>query len=100
MLKRIVLLTTLLIASSWSTLKAQDTNAAAATGIATTNSAAATNAAPAEPKPDPSGTATGAASDAADAGGNTFVVTEPTALTDEDKKDAAKVKSYAESKKA
>src|ERR1044071_5938025 len=100
MLKRIVLLTTLLIASSWSTLKAQDTNAAAATGIATTNSAAATNAAPAEPKPDPSGTATGAASDAADAGGNTFGVTEPTPLTDEDKKDAAKVKSYAESKKA
>src|SRR5438445_269544 len=96
MLKRIILLTALLSACCWSRLQAEDTNAPAAT------TAAATNAAPADttPKPDPAGTATGAATDAADAGGNTFVVTEPTALTDEDKKDAAKVKTYADSKKA
>src|SRR5438034_5578804 len=73
MLKRIILLTALLSACCWSRLQAEDTNAPAAT------TAAATNAAPADttPKPDPAGTATGAATDAADAGGNTFVVTEP-----------------------
>jgi Amt family ammonium transporter len=52
------------------------------------------------PKPDPAGTATGNASDVQDAGGNHFVVTEPAKLSDEDAKDPAKVKAYAEAKKA
>ncbi len=64
--------------------------------------AATTNAAPADttPKPDPAGTSTGAAGDAADAGGNTFVQTAPADLSDDDKKDAAKVKTYNEAKAA
>src|SRR5438874_4585358 len=100
MMKRPILLTILLGACWWSTVRAQDTNSPAATNAVAAT--AATNAAPADttPKPDPAGTATGAAADAADAGGNTFAVTEPTALTDDDKKDAAKVKTYAEAKKA
>src|SRR6266850_900153 len=101
MIKRLVLTTALLGACFCFTSRAEDTNAPAA---ADTNAVAAatTNAAPADttPKPDPAGTATGAASDAADAGGNTFVVTEPTALSDDDKKDAAKVKTYTEAKAA
>jgi Amt family ammonium transporter len=65
-----------------------------------TNAPASSAAASAEPKPDPAGTATGAAADVQDAGGNHFVVSEPTALTDDDKKDPAKVKAYEEAKKA
>ena len=53
-----------------------------------------------EPVPDPSGIKTGNASDVQDAGGTHFVVSEPTALTDDDKKDADKVKAYGEAKKA
>ena len=59
--------------------KAQDTNAAAP-------AAAAAAPAPAGPKPDPAGTATGAAIDAQDASGTHFVVSEPTGLSDDDKK--------------
>jgi Amt family ammonium transporter len=71
----------------------------------TNSTSAATNAPAAAPadtgaKPDPAGTTTGAASDAQDAGGNHFVVSEPTSLSDDDKKDAAKVKTYTEAKKA
>src|SRR5712691_11599777 len=64
--------------------------------------AADTNAPPAstEPKPDPAGTMTGAAADAQDAMGNHFVVSEPTALSDDDKKDPAKVKKFEEDTKA
>jgi len=66
-----------------------------------TNAAAATNApASTDPKPDPAGTATGAAADAQDAAGNHFVVSEPTALSDDDKKDPAKVKKFDEDTKA
>jgi len=53
-----------------------------------------------EPKPDPAGTATGNASDVQDAGGTHFVVSAPTALSDDDKKDPAKVKAYDDAKKA
>src|SRR6266481_2289811 len=53
-----------------------------------------------EPKPDPAGTATGSAGDVQDAGGTHFVVSEPAALTDDDKKDPEKVKAYGEAKKA
>src|SRR5438046_4978333 len=53
-----------------------------------------------EPKPDPAGTATGNASDVQDAGGTHFVVSEPAVLSDDDKKDADKVKAYGEAKKA
>jgi Amt family ammonium transporter len=80
---------------------AADTNAPTDTA---TNAvvAATTNAAPADttPKPDPGGTSTGAAADAADAGGNTFVTAAPADLSDDDKKDAAKVKAYNEAKAA
>jgi len=78
---------------------AQDTNApaAAATG---TNAPAAAAPADTTPKPDPAGTATGASADAQDASGAHFVTTEPTALSDDDKKDPAKVKKYADDKKA
>src|SRR5262249_26246634 len=64
--------------------------------------APAAAAAPADtaPKPDPAGTATGASSDTQDAAGNHFVVSEPAALSADDKKDAAKVKTYEEAKKA
>jgi len=75
-------------------LKAQaPTNAPAA---ADTNAPAAS----ADPKPDPAGTATGAAADAQDAGGNHFVVSDPTALSDDDKKDPEKVKKFEADKKA
>ncbi|HSU54651.1 MAG TPA: hypothetical protein VLT36_11385, partial [Candidatus Dormibacteraeota bacterium] len=99
MMKRILIIGALLTAC-WSSVRADDTNAPARG----TNAAAGatTNAAPADttPKPDAAGTATGAASDAQDAGGSHFVVSEPTALSDDDKKDAAKVKTYNEAKKA
>src|SRR5439155_14528330 len=67
-----------------------------------TVAAASTNAPPADttPKPDAAGTATGASADAQDASGSHFVVSEPAALSDDDKKDGAKVKTYAEAKKA
>jgi Amt family ammonium transporter len=47
-------------------------------------SAPAATAAPAEPKPDPAGIATGDKSTAIDAGGNSFVVSEPTDKADPD----------------
>jgi len=95
MIKRTLLLITLLAASNWPLAHAQDTNAVTATNAVA--SAAPTDTAP---KPDPAGTATGTSADAQDAAGNHFVVTEPTALSDDDKKDAAKVKTYEEAKKA
>ncbi len=65
--------------------------------------ATATNAPPAAAdtsrKPDPGGTTTGNASDAAGPGGN-FVVTAPAELSADDKKDKDKVKKYADDKKA
>jgi len=79
---------------------AEDTNAPAA-GV--TNAAAGVTNAPAAdtgPKPDPAGTSTGAAADAAAADGTTFVVTAPAELSADDQKDAAKVKTYQEAKKA
>ncbi|HEX3729255.1 MAG TPA: ammonium transporter [Opitutaceae bacterium] len=54
-----------------------------------------------DPKPDPNGSATGMASDAQAAGGvSTFVVTAPSDLSADDKKDADKVKAYNDAKKA
>ena len=52
------------------------------------------------PKTDPAGTATGNASDVQDAGGTHFVVSAPADLSDDDKKDPAKVKAYEDAKKA
>jgi Amt family ammonium transporter len=92
MIKRSLLLAALFVGCCCATLRGQTTNAPAAT----TNAPAADT----TPKPDPAGTATGASADAQDAAGNHFVVTEPTALSDDDKKDPAKVKKYAEDKKA
>jgi Amt family ammonium transporter len=106
MIKRIIFAGVLLTACFCSTLRAQTTNTPDATtnvtaaAASTTNAVATTNAPDTAPKPDPAGTATGAASDAQDAGGTHFVVTEPTALSDDDKKDAAKVKTYQDAKKA
>jgi hypothetical protein len=96
MIKRTLLLITLLTAGNWFPAQAEDTNAVAATNAAPSAAAPADTA----PKPDPAGTATGASSDAQDAAGNHFVGTEPTALSADDKKDAAKVKTYEEAKKA
>src|SRR5947209_1001552 len=100
MMKRPILLTILLGACWWSTVRAQDTSPPAATNAVAAT--AATNAVPADstPKPDAAGTATGASADAQDAGGSHFVSTEPTALTEDDKKDPEKVKKYAADKKA
>ncbi|MGH7968200.1 MAG: ammonium transporter, partial [Limisphaerales bacterium] len=94
MIKRVLLIATLLSAAVSFTSRAQDAAAA------TTNAPAAAAPADTAPKPDPAGIATGAAADVQDAGGNHLVVSEPTALSDDDKKDPAKVKSYAEAKKA
>jgi Amt family ammonium transporter len=97
MTKRFLILGALIAACFCSTSTAQDTNTAATTNAV----AAATNAPAADttPKPDPEGTKTGLSVDAQSPSG-TFVVSEPTALTDDDKKDPAKVKKYAEDKKA
>ena len=101
MIRKTLIAGALLVACFCFNSPAADTNAPAE---AATNAVAAatTNAAPADttPKPDPAGTSTGAAGDAADAGGNTFVQTAPADLSDEDKKDAAKVKTYNEAKAA
>jgi len=79
--------------------RAQDTNMAAMTNMATTNAApAAAMAAPAAPtsNSDPSGAnTTGTSSDVPG-----FVVSEPTALMGDDLKDTNKVAAYATAKKA
>ena len=54
----------------------------------------------AAPKPDPAGTATGAAADVQDAAGNHFVLSEPSPLSDDDKKNPDAVKKYAADKKS
>ncbi|MGH7971232.1 MAG: hypothetical protein ACREIC_21135, partial [Limisphaerales bacterium] len=87
-------LATLLLTTA-SLLQAQDTNTAATA----TNAAAATAPADSGPKPDPAGIATGLSADAQSPIGP-FVVSAPAELSDEDKKDAAKVKTYTEAKKA
>jgi len=100
MMKRTICLIAMLTACSWSSLRAADTNAPAA---ADTNAVAAatTNAPPADttPKPDPAGTATGMSVDAQSPAG-TFVTAAPADLSDDDKKDPAKVKTYNDAKKA
>jgi Amt family ammonium transporter len=100
MMKRIAYSLAVLALCCCSALRAQNTNAPAGT-----NAPAAGTNAPAAPsdstqKPDPAGTATGASADAQDAGGTHFVVSAPTDLSDDDKKDPAKVKKFAEDKKA
>jgi ammonium transporter, Amt family len=97
MIKRTLLLIALLVAANWSPARAEDTNS-----VAATNAAPSAAAAPADttPKPDPAGTATGSSADAQDAAGNHFVVSEPAALSADDMKDPAKVKTYEEAKKA
>jgi Amt family ammonium transporter len=52
-----------------------------------------------DPKPDPAGTATGLAVDAQSPAG-TFLVSAPSDLSDDDKKDPDKVKAYNDAKKA
>jgi Amt family ammonium transporter len=84
-------LLTLLAGSS---LLAQDTNTPAATNTPPAAAPADTG-----PKPDPAGTATGLSVDA-QAPNGTFVVTAPTELSDDDKKDKDKVKAYQDAKKA
>jgi Amt family ammonium transporter len=93
MIKRTLYVIAILAACSFASLRAEDTNAPAA--------AATTNAAPADtgPKPDPAGTATGMSVDAQSPAG-TFVVTAPADLSDDDKKDPAKLKAYNDAKKA
>jgi Amt family ammonium transporter len=77
-----------------SNVRAQDTNSMAGMVM--------TNAAPADtgPTPDAAGTKTGASSDAQDSGGAHFVVSAPSELSDDDKKDKDKVKAYEDAKKA
>src|SRR6266404_3997073 len=93
MMKKAILTGALLLAFCCASVLAQDTNAPAGTNAP----AAATDT---TPKPDPAGTATGASVDAQDAGGNHFVVSEPTALSADDAKDPEKKKAYDEAKKA
>ena len=91
-----------LLLSAASLVQAQDTNSAASdtnAPAAMTNAAAATSPPDTGPKPDPAGTATGLAADAQSPSGP-FVVSAPADLSDDDKKDAAKVKTYTEAKKA
>jgi len=99
MIKRLIFAGAVLTACFCSTLRAQTTNAADAATNAV--AAATTNAAPADttPKPDPAGTATGMSVDAQSPAG-TFVTSAPADLSDDDKKDPAKVKKYADDKKA
>jgi len=99
MIKQLIFAGALLTACFCSTLRGQTTNAADATTNAV--AAATTNAAPADttPKPDPAGTATGMSVDAQSPAG-TFVTSAPAELSDDDKKDPAKVKKYADDKKA
>ena len=88
-------------ALSLSSVRAQSTNSMA--GMETTNAPAATNAAaaaPAAPTPDAQGYATGAAGDAADASNTHFVISAPSDLSDDDKKDTNKVSAYNDAKKA
>src|SRR5258706_3785100 len=79
---------------------AQGTNAPAGTnamaGMAMTNAPAMDT----TPKPDAAGTATGASVDAQDASGTHFVTTAPADLSDDDKKDPAKVKKYLDGRQA
>jgi len=97
MMKRVLLFGLLATAFWCVNTRAEDTNAPAGT-----NAPAAAASAPADttPKPDPAGTATGAAADTQDAGGTHFVTTAPADLSADDKKDPAKVKKYNEDKKA
>jgi ammonium transporter, Amt family len=100
MIKRLIFAGALLAACFCSTLRGQTTNAP---DVATNAVAAASTNAPAastEPKPDPAGTATGAASDAAAADGTTFVPATPTELTGDDLKDTNKVATFTTAKKA
>ncbi|HEX3799889.1 MAG TPA: ammonium transporter [Verrucomicrobiae bacterium] len=86
-----------LLASVCGPLRAQDTNAPAA--MAATNAPAAAAPAPAGPTPDPGGTATGMAVDA-QAPNGTFIVTAPSDLSSDDKKDTNKVSAFNDAKKA
>jgi Amt family ammonium transporter len=95
MTKKLVCIIAVLAACCWSNLRAEDTNAPAAAAAATTNAPPADTG----PKPDPAGTATGMSVDAQSPAG-TFVATAPTDLSDDDKKDPAKVKAYNDAKKA
>ncbi|HZR21414.1 MAG TPA: ammonium transporter [Verrucomicrobiae bacterium] len=95
MMKKTLCILAMLAACSWSSLLAEDTNAPAAAATATTNAPPADTG----PKPDPSGTATGMSVDAQSPGG-TFVTAAPADLSDDDKKDPAKVKAYTDAKKA
>jgi Amt family ammonium transporter len=100
--RRLVAACAALLMSTACLVRAQDTNATAAdtnAPAASTNAAAAVPPADTGPKPDPSGTATGLSGDAQSPSG-TFVVSAPTELSADDKKDAAKVKTYNDAKKA
>jgi ammonium transporter, Amt family len=97
MIKRTLLVIAMLAACSIASMRAEDTNAP----TAGTNAVAAATAPPADtgPKPDPAGTATGMSVDAQSPGG-TFVTSAPADLSDDDKKDPAKVKTYNDAKAA
>src|SRR5712671_6813802 len=96
MIKRVLIIGTLFTVCLTTMLRAEDTNAPAAT----TNAPPAA-AAPADttPKPDPAGLTTGMSVDAQSPAG-TFVVTAPTELTGDDLKDTNKVATFTTAKKA
>jgi Amt family ammonium transporter len=98
MMKKTICVIAMLAACSWSSLRAADAPAAADTNAM---AATVTNAPPADttPKPDPAGTATGMSVDAQSPAG-TFVTAAPADLSDDDKKDPAKVKTFNDAKKA
>src|SRR5579883_2496400 len=95
MMKKMLFVIAVLGACSLASLRAEDTNASAMTAAAATNAPAADTG----PKPDPAGTATGMSVDAQSPAG-AFVTTAPADLSDQDKKDPAKVKAYNDAKKA
>ena len=99
MIKKTILVLTLLSAVWCSSLcAADDTNAMP--GMAAATNAAAAAPAATGPTPDPEGTKTGASGDATAADGTTFVTTAPADLTGDDLKDTNKVAAFKDAKKA
>ena len=85
--------TVLVLASAGGLSRAQTTNT-------TDTNMPAMAAAPAGPTPDAQGYNTGASGDAADASNTTIILSAPADLSDADKKDPAKLKTYTDAKKA
>ena len=91
--------TVLVLASAGGLSRAQTTNTTD-TNMPAMAAAPAAPAAPAGPTPDAQGYSTGASGDAADASNTAIILAAPAYLSDADKKDPAKLKTYTDAKKA